>query len=300
MIEHAEFTVEEGDTQKTELPPNLGLRDRASLVAINGHEAGRVFSLSGEVLVGRAMQCQLRIDEPGVSRVHAKVVANGRQCILSDLNSRNGVFVNGQRVTTAELHHGDRVNFGPSSVMRFALADEQEERLARELYRSAVRDALTGVFNRGHFEERIAAELAYAMRHHTEVALAMLDIDHFKRINDRLGHPAGDQVLREVAGAIARSVRAEDLVARYGGEEFVVMARGINIDGASAMAERIRSRVGALSVHWETTPIPVTLSAGVALFSECGGDRTGRRLVELADSRLYAAKTAGRNRVIAC
>ncbi|MBI5537684.1 MAG: diguanylate cyclase [Deltaproteobacteria bacterium] len=286
------------DTLDLSLPPAVAPRDRATLVVIAGPEAGKVHRIEGDVLIGRGLQCEIQIDDAGVSRVHARIVSQGGFYVLHDMAARNGVFLNGERVRSQILRHGDRMQLGPGVSLRFAMADELEETLMRTLYRSSVRDPLTGVFNRGHFEERLAAEVAYAVRHHSELALAMLDIDHFKRVNDSYGHPAGDKVLQDVGSLLARVVRAEDVACRFGGEEFAVIARGIDLQGACAMAERIRLGVAAARIPWEQQDISITLSAGVASLSDCGDQRTGARLVEVADRRLYAAKEAGRNRVV--
>ncbi len=125
----------------------------------------------------------------------------------------------------------------------------------------------------------------------------MLDIDHFKRVNDTLGHLAGDEVLREISALIARLIRQEDVFARFGGEEFVVLARGIERVGAGRFAERLRLAVERLEVAAESSVVRVTISLGYASLEELGeGQRTVEGLLRLADSRLYSAKSGGRNR----
>lgn len=121
----------------------------------------------------------------------------------------------------------------------------------------------------------------------------MLDIDHFKAINDTYGHPAGDAVLVEVAQRLCETVRGTDLVARYGGEEFAVLSVG---EGAAITAERLRSVVAAAPVHYAGTPIRVSLSAGVSNWNSTIGENAGA-LINAADQALYRAKESGRNRV---
>jgi two-component system, cell cycle response regulator len=218
--------------------------------------------------------------------------------VVEDLDSRNGTFVDGSRVTAHELSDGERLQLGSSIEMRFAMTADDEEHLQRKLYESSVRDPLTGIFNRKHMNERLAAEVAYAVRHKTELALLMFDLDHFKAINDQFGHQAGDKVLIGVAGIVLRTIRLEDVLCRYGGEEFVVLVRGTDVRGAVALAERIRSIVETARIVHEDLPIPVKVSVGVATIACCQGESSGERLIGVADQRLYAAKQQGRNRVV--
>jgi diguanylate cyclase (GGDEF)-like protein len=135
------------------------------------------------------------------------------------------------------------------------------------------------------------------MRHETELSVMLLDIDHFKGVNDNFGHPVGDQVRKEVCSVAQRELRAEDLMARYGGEEFALLVRATPRSGAARLAERIREAVAAHIVIASGEGINVTLSAGCATLS-CLETRSPERLVELADRRLYIAKNGGRNRVV--
>jgi len=122
--------------------------------------------------------------------------SSGDDYVVEDLGSRNGTFVAGKRVTRGKLDHDVWLQFGPRVSFRFSLTDVREERLLRKLYESSTRDALTGAYNRLHFEERLRAEVAYAIRHRTPASLLLIDLDHFKRVNDTYGHPTGDEVLR--------------------------------------------------------------------------------------------------------
>lgn len=165
----------------------------------------------------------------------------------------------------------------------------------------ADRDALTGLHTRGCFDRALLVQVATAGPEHP-LALLLLDLDHFKRINDRHGHPVGDEVLRRVGGVIADQVRAGvDIPARYGGEEFAVLAPATTLAAARRMAERIRRHVAELRVPGGGRLLAVTVSAGIAGLREHGGDHqaAARALVSAADSRLYQAKRAGRNRVAA-
>jgi diguanylate cyclase (GGDEF)-like protein len=195
------------------------------------------------------------------------------------------------------LEDGDVLYIGRRVGLRFALVDQEQEQLMRQLYESSTRDALTGSHNRKHFDDRLRSELAYALRHSTSVALIMIDIDHFKSVNDSHGHAAGDLVLKQTARAIAQRLRTEDMFARFGGEEFAVILRGVNLSGAARLAERLRTTVSALPVVADRSPIPITISLGCATLA-CCTEKTEATLLEVADRRLYAAKNRGRNRVV--
>jgi diguanylate cyclase (GGDEF)-like protein len=150
--------------------------------------------------------------------------------------------------------------------------------------------------NRRHFDERLAAELAFARRHETDLALVLLDVDHFKRINDSLGHATGDVILAEVATRLQRTLRGEDLVARFGGEEFAVVLRSEGIEQAMQVADRLRSCVSERAYAVAERPVEVTISGGCACLTE--GEATAAALLGAADRRLYLAKSAGRNRIV--
>ena len=168
--------------------------------------------------------------------------------------------------------------------------------LQDRLREASITDFLTKRFNRRHFMELFYAELERSKRHAQPLALLILDIDHFKRVNDTLGHTAGDAILVEVAARIRENVRAEDVVGRYGGEEFVVLLPQIGDAGAATAAEKVRRAVAQAPFGDQATP--VTISVGVVTF---GGHSpstvTIDTLLMLADRALYAAKDKGRNRV---
>jgi diguanylate cyclase (GGDEF)-like protein len=160
-----------------------------------------------------------------------------------------------------------------------------------------VTDVLTRVHNRRYFEDRLAGEMSFALRHAAPLSLLLFDVDHFKKVNDTFGHAAGDAVLRVMAATVKRMVRTEDLVARYGGEEFAVIARGIGHRNAMIFGERVRKTVQACVVPWDERPIHATISIGVATVEQGSPIDGTRALVAAADAALYRAKNGGRNRV---
>ncbi|MEZ5415225.1 MAG: GGDEF domain-containing response regulator [Opitutaceae bacterium] len=162
-----------------------------------------------------------------------------------------------------------------------------------ELRRLATHDALTGLLNRRVFEQTLAEEVERARRFGRGFGLILCDIDHFKRVNDTHGHPAGDEVLREVAQRLKAALRNVDRVMRYGGEEFVVLVPEATLKMAREVAQRLASSVKATPIRVGDKLLPITLSLGVAIFPSDGD--TGALIVLAADQALYAAKAAGRD-----
>lgn len=160
----------------------------------------------------------------------------------------------------------------------------------------AAHDALTGLLQRGQFDPLGQPLIAAARREHAPLSVLMIDVDRFKSINDRFGHPAGDQVLRDVAAEIRQTLRGSDYAFRYGGEEFAVLAPATSHAGALATAEKLRSRIGART--WAAIGEPITVSIGIATTTR-SGDESLEDLVARADRRLYEAKQSGRNQVCA-
>ncbi|MCA9559320.1 MAG: diguanylate cyclase [Myxococcales bacterium] len=174
---------------------------------------------------------------------------------------------------------------------------EAEVRRANERLREwAIRDGLTGLYNHRHFQEQLLTEFARARRYAQPLACLMIDLDHFKRINDTCGHPFGDEVLKQLARTLTEVARQADIIARYGGEEFVVVLPSTDLEGARRFAERVRAEVAARPVQADGQSVDITLSVGVATNGTPGVD-SERALIKRADAALYEAKRAGRNRV---
>lgn len=169
---------------------------------------------------------------------------------------------------------------------------------ARELRLLSTRDRFTGLLNRAVFNEQLEREAAFARREDGRFAVAMVDIDHFKRFNDTYGHAGGDEALRMVARTLRESCRATDVVARYGGEEFGLILPGVMSGRATDLLERIRRVLAVRPIHLpnRSKPVSLTVSIGVAIFPEDG--RTPADVLRCADQRLYQAKEQGRDRVV--
>jgi diguanylate cyclase (GGDEF)-like protein len=273
-------------------------RTRPVLTILTGSAAGYLHKVSkGAAVIGRATNAEVRVDDDGISRTHARLRAETDRAWVEDMGSRNGTFVNGVKISAAtELREGDKIQVGRGTVIRFGFQDDLDESFHENLLSSALRDSLTKLFNKRYFLDRLDAELKFAQRHRTAVSLLLLDLDHFKKVNDTLGHLAGDAVLAAVAAALSKAVRNEDVVARYGGEELAIILRAISFDAAFTTADRLRKLVESTAIPFDGQDLRVTVSIGVSEYPSSPAKQIDE-LIEAADKALYRAKNAGRNRV---
>lgn len=199
---------------------------------------------------------------------------------------------------TAVLSTQRRDEFG-ELYQGFNAMLQEIRRRDEQLSRLASTDALTGLANRGHAQAVLQAMALRAQRMQEPIGVILLDIDHFKQVNDQHGHPAGDQVLCEIAQILQTSIRAYDLAARFGGEEFIVLCNGADLATTADMAERIRSNVAGHAFvlpQGQTLALTVSLGVHVAFVADAAPG-TLAELIAAADQALYRAKQAGRNRV---
>ncbi|CAD5107420.1 GGDEF domain-containing protein [Zestomonas carbonaria] len=194
--------------------------------------------------------------------------------------------------------HEQEVRQRMQTLVERVAAMEQEangfrERLEQQRQKSLV-DPLTGLPNRAAWNERLELEVARRQRYGGELLLAVLDVDHFKRINDGFGHQAGDKVLKLIAGELARRLRKTDFIARFGGEEFVLLLPGTPPEGGRQVLDNLRQAIEACPFHFKGERVTITLSSGLASFT---GDDSAEDVFERADQALYRAKDEGRNRV---
>jgi diguanylate cyclase (GGDEF)-like protein len=273
-------------------------RTRAYLVVLAGSNVGEMFRVEeGENVLGRGMASTIRLNDDGVSRKHALLVQKAGAVHIQDLKSANGTLVNGVQIDREALHDGDKIRLGSTTILKFTYNDHLDETFQRQMYEAALRDGLTKAFNKQYFLDRLETEVAYARRHESALALLIFDVDHFKRVNDTYGHVAGDAVLARLSRASSGIVRVEDVLARYGGEEFAVICRGVALDDAGILGERLRATVEATRFEVDGAHVPVTISVGVAAMPE-SAVKTGPELIVAADTALYQAKRAGRNQVV--
>ncbi len=211
----------------------------------------------------------------------------------------NGARVRGCLVTFDDVTALHKANTALHQAMDEIWKSREEiHRKNEELQRLATRDPLTGALNRRAFMEAVQPIFAAASRGESSIGFLLLDIDHFKGVNDSYGHAIGDRVIQEVARKMQQSARGADLVCRYGGEEFCMVVAGIDRRGLAAFAERLRRRVEAESGPSvrEIEGLRVTVSIGIEIFA--GGTGSVESLIDHADQALYRAKRAGRNRVV--
>lgn len=271
---------------------------RAYLIVIAGNAVGEMFQLRKDSeIIGREPGVEIQIRDIGISRKHAKISKTpSGEIYIEDLGSTNGTYINGEQIVRKPLNDGDRIQLGRTTILKFSLSDNLEESFQKRMYESAIRDGLTKAYNRQYFEERLSSEFSYARRHFIPLSLIMVDIDHFKKINDTYGHPVGDVVLKYLVQTIMKNIRNEDMLSRYGGEEFTILARNTDSHSILTLAERIRSSVESQRVPAGNLTIKITISAGCSTL-ENRNYRKPAELVAAADEALYRAKNTGRNRV---
>lgn len=270
---------------------------------IEGPDFGRVFLLEKpETVLGRSDEADIQVDDEKVSRRHLKIALvkggdNGEMTVIvSDMNSKNGIFVNGVKTTEQQLRNGDKLKIG-DTILKFEIKDRLDVSYHDKLYKQATRDPLTGLSNRSYFQNEIQKFASIAVRYSRVFSVMMLDIDFFKRINDTFGHDVGDNVLKMVATILLKHVRSHDVAARFGGEEFIILLPETPLNGAVAVAERIRAAVESCNFEPFGCNLRVTVSSGIADYPNCGTEP--EELIKRADEALYQAKTSGRNRVCA-
>ena len=290
----------------------------ATISAISGAEAGRLFFLpAGGGIFGRDEEVDFTFADSTISREHIRIDLHEGQFYLRDLDSMNGTYVDDERVWNVKrLPTACRIRLGRRTLFQFTAVDQLGADAFEQLCRALFIDSLTGTGNRSYLEQRLREEIAFAWRHHEPVGLLLIDLDHFKNINDVFGHMVGDEVLRHVGRILRETVRTEDSVYRYGGEEFCVLVRGESDRGLMVMGERIRCAIEAFMLDLGAGEVRVTGSVGVAsivhkrdnLETTIGTQSmddvdnpadSGEVLLTKADNALYQAKEQGRNRVVA-
>ena len=268
----------------------------ACLILIYGApELGKRFALADDSTIGRDTSCDICIDMSFVSRQHARLTRLESRWFIEDLGSRNGTQVNGEPVAgVTRLDNGDQIKVG-GAIFKYVAGGNVEALFHEEIYRMTIFDGLTKVHNKRYLVDFLEREIARARRYSSPLSMAMLDIDHFKVLNDTHGHQAGDYVLERVAAALSTLVRREQLLARYGGEEFAVVLPELDPTQVRAFCESLRQRVESESYTFLDKQLSVTVSIGAAGLEE----RMDRdELIHAADTQLYEAKRGGRNRVM--
>lgn len=259
---------------------------------------GSRFSLrpGGALEIGRSPNAEVSLpDVPSVSRNHSRLEYLVGLVVIRDLGSTNGTYVNDRLIDgPTVLRSGDRFQVG---AVHFKFLHEQDVEHAYHIaiYDLVARDGLTEIFNKRKFDEEIEKEFSRARRYGRPLSVIVVDVDHFKDVNDKHGHLAGDFVLKQIAARLASCLRAEQILARIGGEEFAILCPETDSSSAALLAEKLRARVAESPCLFGATAIGVTCSFGVAQFE--GETQSASQLFQEADRALYGSKANGRNKV---
>ena len=272
--------------------------EQPCLVEIYGPNLGRTVLLDSPVTtLGRAPECDLVLEIDNVSRQHCTIHGREDGHFVRDGGSTNGTFVNDEGVDGERLlRAGDSVRLG-SAVFKFLAADQSggiEAQYHETIYRLTITDGLTQLYNKRYLLEFLEREMARAVRHRRPLSVLLLDIDHFKQVNDQHGHLGGDFVLRELGAILRARARREECLARYGGEELCFVFPEATRDDSLRRGDELRRVCESHVFVYDGARIPVTFSAGVA---EMETQIVPLELLKAADERLYEAKGNGRNRV---
>ncbi len=282
---------------------------RPALVFLRGELLAVPIPLDrAQVTVGRALDADIRVNDSRASRLHARIITEPDETgvtryRLKDLDSTNGTILNGKAIDQALLQDGDKFEIG-DQLIRFEMLDEIDREFQQQIHRLLVHDELTGLLTSKSFFSELRREAARAVSESMPFCVLMMDIDHFKEVNDTYGHLVGSETLEEIGAVIKQSLRAGDVGARFGGEEFAAFLLDADYAQGMVAAERVRlaiERHDFSAVRRGSREQPrthkITISVGVASFPDDGRDPI--QLVELADSALYRAKRSGRNCVCA-
>ena len=265
------------------------------LVVVYGAAIGRKYDLFEDIInIGRDPDSTITLESDSVSRRHARIERYQGVRYIIDLNSTNGTYLNDTPVhPRSRLESGMLVKIG-DTIFKYIAGHDIEAAYFEEIHRSAVTDGLTQIANKRALDDFLDREVSRARRHGRNLTLLMLDIDHFKQVNDVHGHLTGDVVLREIASIVRVRIRREELFARYGGEEFVILLPETDLKGGLEFAEAIREMIEGHATTFENQAIKVTVSIGVAQYSK-DDHKSPDDLVKAADRKLYVAKENGRN-----
>ena len=292
-------TDRDSSTQVLNIQENAELdfrKDRYILLEIYGRNLGKRRDIEKEgIVIGRADDADIPLDDQSVSRKHVRITKQKKEFIVADLGSTNGTYLNDAKIEQATiLRNGDRIKIG-TTIFKFICSDDMEAEYFDQLYQYSIRDGLTGLYNKKNLLETLDNEFQRCRRYDRQLTVMMMDLDHFKKVNDTYGHLVGDRVLVMVAEVLKNYFRTADFIARFGGEEFCVILPETVIASAYLTAERIRMAVSNIKLNDNGREIAVTISIGLAAFEPKMKSFT--ELIEAADKMLYKAKEGGRNRV---
>lgn len=251
-----------------------------------------------DIIIGRSMTSTIFVDDRSVSKSHAKLSISGGDVFILDLESTNRTVVNDDSIpplVPVKLGNNDQIKTG-NVLFKFLERGSLEAHALEQLQTKSEKDPLTGAYNKGALQMKGIESFKRAKLLKVPMSIAVFDIDHFKKINDSYGHPAGDYILKELSQVIGtKLIRLDDYFARYGGEEFVVLLFGSNLQQAIEIGERLRATIEGHNFVYQGTKIHVTISVGVS--TKQAEMSTWEELFAKADEALYMSKKGGRNRV---
>ena len=275
-------------------------RKAACLIQYNGANLGKRYQLGEQkTVVGRTPESHLFVNEASVSRQHAAISPGTAGFEIEDLGSSNGTFINDAKVAARTmLKDGDMIRLG-TILFRYFATDNPESIMADKIYRMATIDAGTDIFNKKYLLDALESEMKFARQYQRPLSIIYYDLDHFKKVNDTLGHNGGDVVLRETATVCKATMRKKDVLGRYGGEEFVIVLPDTDQKVAAELAERLRvsimNHVFKINLDGKTVEHKQTMSLGVSQMTP--DMQTIESFLESADKKLYQSKQTGRNKV---
>lgn len=276
----------------------LGDNKSPKILRINPVDSGmRLLEVeSDQIVFGRDETCDVVVDEDTASRRHAKIVRKGDHWMVVDLGSTNGTYVNEKQVQILKLKSGDRIRVGRWTY-KFFNEDNIEAHYHESVYQMMTQDPQTGAWNRRYLIDMLDREISRQQRTCQPISLLMIDLDHFKGVNDTHGHLVGDEVLAEFGRRVFTCIRDVDVFARFGGDEFAVMLVNSESDGARVVADRILESIIGTPFSTEAGELEISISCG---FAECTVNNSLDRdeFLELADRKLYEAKDGGRGQVV--
>ncbi len=268
------------------------------LMVILGREPGKTYSIPlGESRLGRDLECSIKLPDASVSRYHARIIRNeDGEVIVVDGSSTNGTHVNDRKVVKSQLSNGDILRLG-NVLMKYYEPGTIEGEVFQRVFHMALNDSLTETLTKA------------AITHHVETiiqsdpvqfSVILVDIDHFKQVNDTFGHIAGDYVLRKVASVLKNTMlESGSLIGRFGGEEFLMILPNTPFEKAIQIAEQVRLAMQSEEFVWKEKTIGITASFGVTDWhmEDLSKSEPAQSILERADEALYQAKNEGRNRV---
>ena len=281
------------------------LKDRkgqACFVQYNGTSLGKRLPIQEKILtLGRDANCNICLTEESISRQHAKIFNEDGDIFIEDLGSSNGTFINDKKISQKmPLRDQDMLKLG-NIILKFYDQYNVDGYIQDKIYQTATVDKMTGINNRSHTLDILKQEYEMSRSSGSPLSLIYYDLDHFKKVNDTLGHDAGDQVLKLITKLIQENLAPEAILGRIGGEEFLAIVPGKDLKASFAICEKFREacskKIFSLEItennKKKTIEHNQTISAGIALRDESMSEV--KDLMDAADKKLYESKTKGRN-----